>query len=128
MEIAGGQREGVTFDFTVKAGPAAPPPKPIDPLPWIGWGVTAALAGTATTFGILALGAGSDYDTKANGFVDRSELDSAREKVAHLSLITDVLLAATVVAAGVSVYLTVRHPRPKGTPKQTGRLDVLSTF
>ena len=128
MEIAGGQRADAAFDFTVKATPAAPPPKPTDPLPWIGWGVTAALAVTATTFGIRALGAASDYDAQTNGFIDRAQLDSAREKVAHLSLATDLLLTATLVAAGVSVYLTVRHPRPGGTPKQTGRADALWTF
>jgi len=80
-------------------------------VPWIAWGVTGALAAGTLTTGIIALGAHSDQtELKESMGASRAELDDADSKVQTWALVTDVLAAATVVSAGVSLYLTLKPP------------------
>lgn len=89
-----------------QAQPAAPPPRTV---PWVAWGVTGALGAGAAVAGILALNAHADErDAQARQGVTANDLQAARDKVKTRALVTDVLLAGTVVAAGVSVYLTLK--------------------
>ena len=78
-------------------------------VPWAAWGVTGVLGVSAGVAGILALTAhGDEKDAHAKRGVTPGELREARERVENRALATDVLLASTVLAAGVSTYLTLR--------------------
>lgn len=91
------------------AAPAAPKVEPSRKVSWLAWGVTGALGAGTAVAGILALNAHADQrDAQARQGVKPSELEAARDKVKTRALVTDVLLAGTVIAAGVSVYLTLR--------------------
>jgi hypothetical protein len=123
-ELAPGAPQPVA-SATAEPTPEPPPPEPsttqpapIEPakadtasggsFPWPAWLITAGLAGGTTACGILALGASSDLkDLKSHASPSRDELDSASSKSKNLALVTDILLGATVIAGGVSVYLTV---------------------
>jgi tetratricopeptide (TPR) repeat protein len=78
---------------------------------WLSWGVAGAfLAGTAT-FGLLALGAAGELDTlKAREDTTQAEREDQASKANSFATVSTVLGAATLVTAGVAVYLTLRKP------------------
>lgn len=77
--------------------------------PWPVWSLTAALGGVAAVTGTMAVSARNDLEEKQATFgIDRRSLEDAQSKAQTLGLVTDVLLATTVVSAGVSTYLTIR--------------------
>lgn len=82
--------------------------------PWvlptiIGWSATGAAAIGTGVVGALALGAKNDQEDKlSQPGVTADELSQARDKTQTLSGATDVLLATTIVFAGVSGYFTYR--------------------
>jgi hypothetical protein len=78
-------------------------------VPWLAWGVTGALGVSTAITGVVALRAhGDEEDLQAKQGVSRADLLGARDKVKNFALATDVLLACTVVATGVSLYLTLK--------------------
>ena len=78
---------------------------------WVGWTATGALAVGATVTGILALKAKSDgEDLQKTKGVTRSQLDDAESKRQNFSLASDILIGATIVTAGVSLYFTIKGP------------------
>ncbi|RYE90680.1 MAG: PEGA domain-containing protein [Myxococcales bacterium] len=98
---------------------AAPPPPPtaVAPpppasIPWVGWAVTGLLGvGWAVTGG-MALSASSSLSTaRDRPDPSRRDLDDQSSKAKNLALVSDILLGATVVAGGVSLYLTLRTPK-----------------
>ncbi|HVY25063.1 MAG TPA: hypothetical protein VHB79_00875 [Polyangiaceae bacterium] len=122
VQLNGAQEQRLHFDAQHHSGanarsaastssvaplPAAAPPART--VPWLAWSVTGALGVGAGVAGILALNAHADErDAQAKRGVTPAELQDARDKVKTRALVTDVLLAGTVVAAGVSVYLTLK--------------------
>lgn len=87
----------------------ATPAAPQREVPWLAWGVTGALGVSTAITGVVALRSRSDEeDAQTRQGVSRADLLSARDKVKNFALATDVLLACTVVATGVSLYLTLR--------------------
>jgi hypothetical protein len=120
VTLGAGEEQALHFDAVHSGAPSlAPPPSSSAPdpkpstsqrqVPWLAWGVTGALGVTAGVTGVLALGARSDEkDAHAREGVKRDDLISARDKVENLALATDILLATTALAAGVSVWLTLR--------------------
>ncbi|HEX2874705.1 MAG TPA: hypothetical protein VHP33_25815 [Polyangiaceae bacterium] len=92
------------------ASPAtAAPVAPHREVPWLAWGVTGALGVSTAITGVVALRAhGDEEDLQAKQGVSRADLLGARDKVKNFALATDVLLACTVVATGVSLYLTLK--------------------
>jgi hypothetical protein len=69
---------------------------------------TGASAVTAGVFGWLALRAKSDLDRDLGTFnVSSSQLDSDRSRLRTYALVTDIATAATLVAAGFSVYFVL---------------------
>lgn len=132
--LAGG--DAVSFDAALTPHAATPPPRdpvvpppPRDPVvpppppaerqvPWALWAVTGVLAAGAVTTGVVALGAASDLDAAKGRFdVGDDELDRASTKAKTFAIVTDVLLLATVVTGGISLYLSIDGAR---TPKVTG--------
>jgi len=85
------------------------PEKP--PTPWLAWTVTGVLGGGAAVTGILALGASNDLkDKRSQPDVSRKDLDDGSNRAKSMALVSDLLLVGTVIAGGVSIYLTVSEP------------------
>ncbi len=122
IEIVGGDVQVLNLELPlvpeskVASAPAGafsstpPPPEGPSHVPmWIGWTATGVLALSATTVGILQLGAKGDLkDALAARPGNPSDIDSSRSKAKTLAGVTDALGAAAIVAAGISTYLTVR--------------------
>ncbi|WP_156040850.1 PEGA domain-containing protein [Chondromyces apiculatus] len=106
-------------------------------LPTVMWITTGGLAAATTVTGILALSASSSQSTNLETFPTTAEtLESGASKAKTMALVTDILLGATVVAAAVSVYVTVSSSS-KSSPQKTGEvrlgvgpgsLSVMGTF
>ncbi|WP_163994286.1 PEGA domain-containing protein [Pyxidicoccus caerfyrddinensis] len=76
-------------------------------VPWKMWTATGALAVGAGVTAVLANGAASDLKTQRDTFgVTRAQLDDASSKAKTLALTSDILTGATVVAAGISAFMT----------------------
>jgi len=99
--------------------PTEPPPPPPSPsYVWVGWAATGLLVAGAATTGGLALTAKSSLDDKRTGGVTTStDLQSAHDKARTLGYVTDALVGAAVVVAGVSLYFTLKKP---SSAKKTG--------
>jgi hypothetical protein len=132
VQLAGGQEQRLHFEArsesaeaprpTVPASsaPAQPEARPARTLTYVAWGVTGVLGASAAITGVLALNAHADeHDAQLRQGVSPGELSAARDKVGNLALATDVLLVGTAVAAGVSLYLTLK---PSGQREATTAL------
>jgi hypothetical protein len=75
--------------------------------PWLPWAITGALATGTVVVGAMTLSAQSDLASERDSVTTRAKLDDAESKTRTLALVTDVLLAATVVSAGISLYITL---------------------
>ncbi len=73
---------------------------------WIAWSAAGAFVAGAAVTGVLALNAHSDEKNveKTQG-ISTADLDRAQDKVSHLALATDLLLAGAAVSAGIGLYL-----------------------
>jgi hypothetical protein len=86
----------------------APAPEPARPGPWIAWGMTGVLGAATVVTGILTLAAKSDLSNQLDTFPGNpGAIDDARTRTKTMGIVTDVLLGASVVAAGVAIYVTV---------------------
>jgi hypothetical protein len=135
VEAAGGDTLQLKFELSppqeVPAPIAAPAPEPVAPtpepshVPWLAWSITGALAAGTTVSGVLALQAHSNQDSTKNRLgVTESDLDSANKKVEHLALATDILLGATALAGGISLYLTLRSPSHSSPTSDQAQLTI----
>lgn len=147
LRVAGGDERELELELRPSSGagasPPAPPPtapaKPSQPeqpepeaegskLPWLPWAVTGALAAGTAVAGVLTLSAESDLESEKDSVTTRAELDDAESKTRTLAIVTDVLLAATVVSAGISLYITLdsgsSEPAEKESAGRTLRLGV----
>lgn len=110
---------------TTGASTSLTPEKP--PVPWLAWTITGALGVGAAVTGILALGASNDLkDRRSQPDANRKDLDDGSNRTRTLALVSDLLLVGTVVAGGVSIYLTVSEPsrEPSARLKGPVRLGV----
>ncbi len=85
-----------------------------------GWIITGVLAAGTVGTAIAANAAHSEYEQQRHTPISgspaeaRSELERQRDLVGGLAVTTDVLAIATLVAGGVSLYLTLREPKRDG--------------
>lgn len=87
----------------------------------IAWSATGVCAIVTTVTGMLALGAAGDlHDKRETLGATRTELDDARSSTQTLALVSDIFLAATVVGAGVSIYLTAKGGSTASPAPKTG--------
>jgi hypothetical protein len=116
VELAGGERRSLQL----RSGAGAKVEQaPRNVAAYIGWGTTGALTAAAVTTGILALTSTSSYDKTVNSpTATGSDISSAWDKAHTFALSTDILTGAAVVAAGVSLYYTLRPP--KRSPSAAG--------
>ncbi len=85
---------------------------------WIALGVTGALGAGAAVSGLLALQANDKFQDKLDTSYpgDASSIDDQRSQLRTWSYVADGLTVATVLAAGVTVYLGLRsNSRPART-------------
>ncbi|MEZ4370264.1 MAG: tetratricopeptide repeat protein [Polyangiaceae bacterium] len=94
--------------------PVAPPPEPTEQVedeggaPWFGWVLTGVFAATAATTGVIALSAnGSLADKRDSADASADDLDSESKRVRTLAIVTDVMIAATVITGGITLWLSL---------------------
>jgi tetratricopeptide (TPR) repeat protein len=77
-------------------------------VPWAGWITTGALALTTIAGAVMTSQKVDAFDATKNRFgVTRQELDDAQATARAYTIVTGALGAATLVAAGISLYLTM---------------------
>lgn len=142
LRVAAGERQRLTMELqpleSTPVAPVTPPtesapkPQPTPPaqdkpaeargFPWLAWGITGVLGASAAVTGLLALSADSDLDELRNTpNADREDLDSESSRVQTLATLTDVLVAATLISGGVSLYLTLDAGGPPSTAAEQAR-------
>ncbi|MBK6459853.1 MAG: hypothetical protein IPF92_02425 [Myxococcales bacterium] len=136
VDVTGGDARTVTLALVAVPPPkpvvvVAPPREPPRPVSWtapvVGYAVTGGLAAGTIVFAVLTQGKATDLaDEKRLATADPARLKSLDSGVGTSALVTDIFLGATLVAAGVSVYLTVRalgaaEPRKTGEAGNPGK-------
>jgi hypothetical protein len=105
-----------TPETTAVVAPPLPPSGEPPPLHrpsylWVGLTLTGALAAGGVVTGVLALKAKDDADADASRVGgDPGALPSANASKHTLAAVSDALFASAVVAGGVTLYFTLRHP------------------
>ncbi len=115
VEVGSGDVRTVEMKLK-KAASSAPPPAGVTDTtgpswtgPIVGFAITGGLAVGTVVFGVLASGKSSDLaEAKKLPNPSPATLKSLDGDVGTFALVTDVFLGATVVAAGISTYLTIR--------------------
>jgi hypothetical protein len=125
VDVAGGDERLLSFAPSASKPPetaASPKATAVDVPPtrahsWIPYVITGTLGAAAVAAGAIALvERGNERAAQQRQGVSAGELRDARSSVEHWALATDLLLGATAVAAGVSIYLALRpSPRPGAT-------------
>lgn len=85
---------------------------------WVGWTLTAALGVGTGVAGYIATSKAHDLkDLRESPGVTRAALDDSERSTFRAALITDVLLGATVVAGGLSLYFSLTSHSGQPAPK-----------
>lgn len=116
VDLAGGESTTVALELvsqqrgaTDPAAAPAPPPEPPSRTPlWVGIGVTSALAVGTAVMGVIAASDKSAFEDELGKYSptgNRSAISSARDSVQTSALVFDVLAAATIVSAGVTLVI-----------------------
>lgn len=124
VEVPG--RDPVTVDMAaLEAPPPVPPPKPAPAAalaptppaprsyvaPIITGSITGALGVGAAIGGVFALDAKRDVDRELARYPgQRDALDDAQSRRSTTALVTDILIGAAVLGAGITVYLLAAPP------------------
>ena len=149
VELAGTDAERIEVTPTSIAvsttAPAASAPEPSKTPMTVAWVVTGGLAVATGIFGGIALSKSNDLTDETNRFrptnpnaVER-DLESSKSSMRAFSITTDVLAGATLVSAGVALYLTLtrtsgseQRAQAKSKPVDVGvglgRLSLSGTF
>lgn len=121
VELAEGESKEVELRFEEVATPArvdvgaVPPARPAEgsrPVPasvFVGLAFTGAFAIGAGVTGALALGKAGEYDDANNGR-EGARAQDLSDQTKTLNLVTDALIGAAVVSAGITTYLFVSRP------------------
>ncbi|MBX3229707.1 MAG: hypothetical protein KIT84_05185 [Labilithrix sp.] len=99
----------------VEAPQQSAPPQAASPsFPYLWWGMTGALGVASAVVGTFAVGKRNDFEERQATFgVSRKSLEDAQSSAQTLGVVTDVLLVATVAAAGVSTWFTIDYVKKK---------------
>lgn len=78
-------------------------------VPWIGWGITGALAVTAGITGYVALNASSNLtDTRNAPNADPDRLSTLSSRTRLFGAVADIATLGAVIVGGVSLYYTIK--------------------
>jgi len=131
VDVAGGDEVRVSFAPVVEPRLGPPPPAPATApnilavsaskppaagpakggVPWISWTATALLAAGAATTGTLAWTHDRDLQHQLDAYPANADaIADTRQQTRTLALVTDGLLAGTVLMTALSIYLTARTP------------------
>jgi hypothetical protein len=106
-----------------KAEPAQPSGPPSKVPMYVSWGATGALAIATGVFAFQAYSASSDLEDLRNKYpVTKEELEDKASDQRTASLLADGFAAATLVAGGVSLYLTLT--RKSGEEERPSKLSL----
>ena len=142
VDLPGGVTVRVTFDLhPVTPSPARPPPEAVAPslrpppptdeaasretttAAWVGFGAAGAFAVAGTVTGVLAAGKQDDVRSRVyTGDQPPNDLVEDQRTAHRLAVATDVLLAASLVTAGATLYFTLTQesePQP-GASRNAG--------
>jgi hypothetical protein len=76
---------------------------------WVPWTLAGAFGAAAVVTGVVAVGARNDAETARATFgAPQSDIDTPNKKATTFAAVTDVMLGATVIAAGIGTYFTIR--------------------
>lgn len=138
VDIAGQQDVTVAIDNDVAAAPGVPgtPEHPAEPAgppsrgPMItAWVFTGVFGVSAVVSGIAALSYSSTLSDLRNTFpTTKSDLDSQHSKVVTAAAFTDAFAAATLVSAGIAVWLTLSHHQAVASEKLTAGITPTGAF
>ncbi len=79
-------------------------------IPWIGWGITGALAASAVVTGIVAMSASSTLKDQQNSLTaTKGDLDDSSGRVRGFGIASDILTAGALIAGGTSLYFTLAN-------------------
>ncbi len=123
VDVTGAESIDVTLALADSAAPArakplkVPPPtesRGIGAVVWVPWTITGGLAVATAVTGAIALSKSGELSAAlTTPGATRGQIDDARSTSKSMALVSDVLLATTVVAAGTSLVLTLAS-RPGG--------------
>ena len=153
VDVAGEETATVTMTIPLPApapppvavAPVAPPPRPLavrqprpprEPPPqkrtWptvVAWTSTGLLAAGATAAGLVALRDSRDLrDLRESYPVSFEELSAAQRKTRNSALLADGLMAGTVLAAALSLYVTLSGPSETTVAVAPGSISVSRRF
>ena len=124
IDVAGGDNLELSFDLTPieqkpsQASTSKLPPPTREPTMepdrgmgtpfWVSLAATGVFAAGSGACGLLALNAESDNDDQLNSSnASKSELEDSKSKTERYALGTDILLGATLLAGGLTVYFAL---------------------
>lgn len=108
--VAGSDKASINLELTevAKDHPIAEK-KSRSSVPYITWGLTAAVGVAAVITGVLAIKSSNDQKAMLDHFgTSQDDLENARTKTQTLSGTADILGAVTIVGAAASLYLTFK--------------------
>ena len=90
--------------------------------------VTGGCAIATGVFGILALGANSDFNSALNKIPNtKDNVDRARSKMKTYAHLADAFGAATLVSGGVMLYFLLTDPGPKKSASTKSSVALVPT-
>jgi tetratricopeptide (TPR) repeat protein len=129
VALAGGETANVEITLTqepvrnpdrvIVERDRAPGPAPNRTAMWVGWTTTGVLAVGTAVVGALAINAANNYKDTLKSPTTSDELNDQHDRARMLITAADVLGAATLIAGGVSIYLTVTSDKASDT-RRTG--------
>ena len=129
IDVMSGESPSVELSLPTAQGPVAtaphtdePPKKDDSDGPgalWVPWTLAGAFGAAAVVTGVVAVGARNDAETARATFgAAQSDIDTPNKKATTFAAVTDVLLGATVISAGIGTFFTIRWlSRPSGAEK-----------
>jgi hypothetical protein len=127
VDLAGGDARKLEVVLKEVAAPKATEPAPVTPQApqpetgmgtpfWVGLGLTGVFAVGSGVTGYLALSAKNDNDDQAKTLgTTRSDLQDSQKRMDNFALATDILLGATVLAGGLTIYFAAEGPSEPST-------------
>jgi hypothetical protein len=90
---------------------------------WLGIG-SGVLAVSTAVMAYLAYKDGAEYRAALDRMTTHAELDDLQSQAKTKALVTDVLLGATLVATGLTVYIALSHDSEQRPEQRAAQLRI----